>query len=111
MSAASEPIGRRDVIDRAWARSMMCGLNPGSPLDLPFAPPFDSDSTFTRAARPVMDYLGGLLVCKEAGAVIVDAEDRDLVVLEHADRRTPVAAATPELLVQLVDARRSIKRP
>ena len=57
------------------------------------------------------DYLGGLLVCKEAGAVIVDAEDRDLVVLEHADRRTPVAAATPELLTQLVDARRSIKRP
>ena len=57
------------------------------------------------------DYLGGLLVCQEAGAVIVDAEDRDLVVLEHADRRTPVAAATPELLTQLVDARRSIKRP
>ena len=57
------------------------------------------------------DYLGGLLVCQEAGAVIVDAEDRDLVVLEHTDRRTPVAAATPELLTQLVDARRSIKRP
>lgn len=57
------------------------------------------------------DYLGGLLVCQEAGAVIVDAEDRDLVVLEHEDRRTPVAAATPELLQQLVDARRSIKRP
>ena len=57
------------------------------------------------------DYLGGFLICKEAGAVIVDAEDRDLVVLEHADRRTPVAAATPELLTQLVDARRSIKRP
>jgi fructose-1,6-bisphosphatase/inositol monophosphatase family enzyme len=57
------------------------------------------------------DYLGGLLVCKEAGAVIVDADDRDLVVLEHADRRTPVAAATPELLTQLLEARRSIKRP
>ena len=57
------------------------------------------------------DYLGGLLVCQEAGAVIADAEDRDLVVLQHEDRRTPVAAATPELLAQLVAARRSIKRP
>lgn len=57
------------------------------------------------------DYLGGLLVCREAGAVIVDAEDRDLVALGHDDRRTPVAAATPELLTQLVDARRSIRRP
>ena len=57
------------------------------------------------------DYLGGLLVCQEAGAVIVDADDRDLIVLEHADRRTPVAAATPELLAELVAARRSLKRP
>ena len=79
MSAASEPIGRRDVIDRAWARSMMCGLNPGSPLDLPFAPPFDSDSTFTRAARPVMDYLGGLLPGSGTAAVLLDADGKLLV--------------------------------
>jgi len=57
------------------------------------------------------DYLGGLLVCQEAGASIVDAEGRDLVVLDHNDRRTPVAAATSELLDQLVDARRSLTRP
>ena len=79
MSAASEPIGRREVIDRAWARSMMCGLNPGSPLDLPFAPPFDSDSTFTRAARPVMDYLGGLLPGSGTAAVLLDADGKLLV--------------------------------
>jgi hypothetical protein len=29
------------------------------------------------------------------------------VALEHADRRTPVAAATPELLGVLLDYRRS----
>jgi myo-inositol-1(or 4)-monophosphatase len=43
------------------------------------------------------DYLGGLLVCVEAGAVIVDAHGRDLVCREHACRRTPIAAGTPEL--------------
>ena len=49
------------------------------------------------------DYLGGLLVCTEAGASVVDLDGRDLVTLEHADRRTPVAAATPELLDELLD--------
>ena len=54
------------------------------------------------------DYLGGLLVCLEAGASVVDADGRDLVTFEHADRRTPIAAATPGLLVELVEARRSV---
>ena len=53
------------------------------------------------------DYLGGLLVCTEAGAVVADALGRPLVVRDHADRRTPVAAATPALLDALVAARRS----
>lgn len=53
------------------------------------------------------DYLGGLLVCLEAGASVVDAKDRELVVLDHQARRTPVAAATPDLLAQVLDARRS----
>ncbi len=43
------------------------------------------------------DYLGGTLICREAGAVVSDANDRDVVVLEHAARRTPVAGATPAL--------------
>ena len=53
------------------------------------------------------DYLGGLLVCREAGVEVVDALGRELVVREHEARRTPVAAATPELLSTLVTARRS----
>lgn len=56
------------------------------------------------------DYLGGLLVCQEAGAAVVDVDDRELVILGHADRRTPLAAATPELLAEVVAARRSIQR-
>ena len=43
------------------------------------------------------DYLGGLLVCREAGALMIDAAGRDLVVLEHEARRTPVAGATVAL--------------
>jgi len=51
------------------------------------------------------DYLGGMLVCHEAGAPVVDALGRDLVELSHQGRRTPVAAATPELLAALLAAR------
>jgi fructose-1,6-bisphosphatase/inositol monophosphatase family enzyme len=54
------------------------------------------------------DYLGGLLVCREAGAHVVDAYGRDLVVLDHDARRTPVAAGTPELLEQLLAGRRTL---
>lgn len=43
------------------------------------------------------DYLGAMLVCTEAGAVVGDAQGRELVTLAHEDRRTPVAAATPAL--------------
>lgn len=51
------------------------------------------------------DYCAGLLICREAGAVVADADGRDLVVLDHGARRAPVAAATPELLDQLLSAR------
>jgi fructose-1,6-bisphosphatase/inositol monophosphatase family enzyme len=44
------------------------------------------------------DYLGGMLICTEAGAVVAETEGRALVTLEHGDRRTPVAASTPALL-------------
>jgi myo-inositol-1(or 4)-monophosphatase len=57
------------------------------------------------------DYLGGMLVCLEAGAAMADADGRELVVLEHTARRTPGAAATPALLEELVGARRSFERP
>lgn len=59
-------------------------------------------------AHGAWDYLGAMLVCREAGAVVADAEGRDLVALEHDDRRTPVAAATPELLDELLEARASL---
>jgi len=62
-------------------------------------------------AHGAWDYLGGMLVCQEAGASVVDADGRDLVVLEHDARRTPLAAATPALLDELIAARASFAAP
>jgi len=51
------------------------------------------------------DYLGAMLVCREAGASIVDLTGRDLVTRLPDERRSPVAAATPQLLAEAVAAR------
>jgi len=60
------------------------------------------------SAHGAWDYLGGVLVCTEAGAVVSDAMGRDLVTVDHTARRTPVAAATPALLAELLAARRRV---
>lgn len=51
-----------------------------------------------RDAVAPWDYLGGMLIAREAGAVVVDARDRELVVTDVDARRQLRAAATPELL-------------
>jgi myo-inositol-1(or 4)-monophosphatase len=48
------------------------------------------------------DYLGGLLICREAGARVVDAAGRELVELDGDARRCLVAAGTVELLDALL---------
>jgi fructose-1,6-bisphosphatase/inositol monophosphatase family enzyme len=60
------------------------------------------------SAHGPWDYLGGLLVCREAGALATEAYGRELVELDHGGRRTPVAAATPELLAEAVAARATL---
>jgi fructose-1,6-bisphosphatase/inositol monophosphatase family enzyme len=57
------------------------------------------------SAHGPWDYLGGMLICHEAGALVVDAWDRELVTLDHSARRTPVAAGTPALLAEVKAAR------
>ena len=58
------------------------------------------------------DYLGGMLICTEAGATVEDRADRDLVNLDHSARRTPIAAATRELLVEFrAAADDNVERP
>ena len=50
------------------------------------------------------DYLGALLVCREAGATVVDAEGRDLDLADASVRRQLLAAGTPELVESLREA-------
>ena len=59
-------------------------------------------------AHGAWDYLASVMICREAGAHVVDLHDRDLLVLEPSARRTPIAAATPELLAQLLASRRGM---
>lgn len=56
-------------------------------------------------AHGVWDYLASVMICREAGAVVADLHGRELAVLDHAARRTPIAASTPQLFTQLTAAR------
>jgi fructose-1,6-bisphosphatase/inositol monophosphatase family enzyme len=61
-----------------------------------------------REAHGVWDYAGGVLICAEAGAIVVDAQGRELYTLSHDARRTPVAAANQMLLEPMLAARRAM---
>ena len=67
---------------------------------------FDGYVDCGAASLAPWDYLGGLLVCRESGAAVADANGEDLVVLDPTARRAVVAAGTPELLRDLLEARR-----
>jgi len=53
------------------------------------------------------DYLGGLLVCTEAGATVVDAQGRSLVELDDGARRQLLAAGRAELVETLREGLRA----
>lgn len=73
---------------------------------------FDGYVDCSPGAHGSWDYLGAMLVCEEAGAPVVDALGRPLVTTDHDARRTPIAAATPELLERLVaERRRFVEHP
>ena len=54
------------------------------------------------------DYLGAMLVCLEAGAAVGESAGLELVTLGLLERRSPVAAATPALLAEVLAARAGI---
>ncbi len=70
---------------------------------------FDAFVDYDHDALGPWDYLGGLLVCREVGVHMEDAKGRNLVTLDHADRRIPVAAP-PDLLAPLLAARQEADR-
>jgi len=55
----------------------------------------------------VWDYLASVLILEEAGGVAAEVFGRELCVLDHKARRSPVAAATPELLEAVLSERRA----
>jgi fructose-1,6-bisphosphatase/inositol monophosphatase family enzyme len=55
----------------------------------------------------VWDYLASVLILDEAGGASAEVFGRELCTLDHAARRSPVVAATPELLDDLLRHRRT----
>lgn len=67
---------------------------------------FDAFIDWDAEGHGPWDYLGGLLMCTEAGAVASDACGRHLVPRAMGERRRPIVAATPELLESTLAALR-----
>ncbi|BAN02597.1 inositol monophosphatase family protein [Ilumatobacter coccineus] len=65
---------------------------------------FDAYIDFDDDRIGVWDYLASVLIVEEAGGVVADALGRDLVTLDHAARRRPVAASNAALLAELLEA-------
>jgi fructose-1,6-bisphosphatase/inositol monophosphatase family enzyme len=61
----------------------------------------DAWAAVGRAHLGPWDYLGGVLLCTEAGAVVTELDGADLVTFDHGARRAVAAAATVPLLDQL----------
>ena len=61
----------------------------------------------TPEGHATWDYLGGALVCAEAGVAMGEAWGRPLVPDDLAERRGPVVAATPALLDEVLAQRRT----
>jgi myo-inositol-1(or 4)-monophosphatase len=64
----------------------------------------DAFCDFSAALGP-WDYLGGMLICEEAGGRVGEARGRDLVARGLAERRSVVAAGTEQLFEELMAAR------
>jgi len=95
-STPPEPLGWRQVRALGAAALDLCSVACGH---------LDAYIDCTVDTHGPWDYLGAMLVCQEAGASIVDLAGRDLVARRLDERRTPMAAATPELLAQALAAR------
>jgi len=71
----------------------------------------DAYTVVGRSALGSWDYLGGMLVCTEAGACVQEIDGLDLVTTGHSDRRSVAAAATPLLLAQVVERAKAARPP
>jgi myo-inositol-1(or 4)-monophosphatase len=95
-------VGVNGLPDRhlGWAQFRALG---SAALDLcaVAAGSMDAYVDLTDSGLAPWDYMGALLICRQAGAVVEEVRDRELVVIEDGQRRSPCAAATPDLLQAL----------
>ncbi len=93
------PIGYRQIRALGAAALDICSVAAGS---------LDAYIDFSGSSHGPWDYLGGILVCTEAGAHVAEAKGRDFVTRESGDRRAPVVAATAPLLEEALAARAAV---
>jgi fructose-1,6-bisphosphatase/inositol monophosphatase family enzyme len=85
-----------------WAQFRALGA---AALDICLVADGTLDGWVDMNSHGVWDYLASLLICQEAGVVTADHLDRELLVTTYDDKRTPIAAASPQLLAQLRQVR------
>lgn len=81
-----------------WAQFRSLGA---AALDICLVAQGTLDAWVDLSSHGAWDYLASLHICHEAGAVMGEHLDRDLITTEHHERRSPLVAATPVLLAQL----------
>jgi fructose-1,6-bisphosphatase/inositol monophosphatase family enzyme len=84
-----------------WAQFRALGA---AALDICLVAQGTLDGWVDLSSHGVWDYLASVHICAEAGAVVSEAQDRELIVTEHTERRSPIVAATPQLLAALRQA-------
>ena len=85
-----------------WAQFRALGA---AALDICLVAQGTLDGWVDLSSHGVWDYLASVHICREAGAVVGEALDRELIVTEHAERRSPVVSATSELFASLQSLR------
>ena len=85
-----------------WAQFRALGA---AALDICLVADGTLDGWVDMNSHGVWAYLASLLICQEAGVVTADHLDRELLVTIYDDKRTPIVAASPQLLAQLRQVR------
>ena len=85
-----------------WAQFRALGA---AALDICLVADGSLDGWVDMNSHGVWDYLASILICQEAGVVTADHLDRELLVTTYDDKRTPIVAASPQLLAQLRQVR------
>jgi len=81
--------------------------NGAAALDICLVAEGATDGWIDFNSHGVWDYLASLLICNEAGVAAAEHNDCELLVTEFGERRTPIVAATPQLLSVLRELRKA----